>query len=88
MSEETQTRPECVLWIDRTNRIISFKKAEGFEAKVFPTRDEKIAYAFTKKPPASSLVLCIIKVISFAIARCLVAFFGHCNPHMFVILLK
>ena len=30
MSEETQTRSDCVLWIDRTNRIISFKKAEGF----------------------------------------------------------
>ena len=48
MSEETQVRADCVLWIDRTNRIISFKKAEGFEAKVFPTREEKIAYAFRK----------------------------------------
>ena len=46
MSEETQTRADCVLWIDHVNRIISFKKAEGFEAKVFPTREEKIAYAF------------------------------------------
>ena len=48
MSEETQTRSECILWIDRTNRIISFKKAEGFEAKIFSTREEKIAYAFRK----------------------------------------
>ena len=48
MSEETQTRSEFVLWIDRTNRIISFKKAEGFEVKVFPTREEKIAYAIQK----------------------------------------
>lgn len=48
MSEEVQTRPECVLWIDHINRIISFKKAEGFEAKVFPTREEKIVYAFQK----------------------------------------
>ena len=48
MSEETQTRSECVLWIDRTNRIISFKKVEGFEAKIFSTREEKIAYAFRK----------------------------------------
>ena len=46
MSEEVQTRPECVLWIDHTNRIISFKQAEGFEAKVFPPREEKIVYAF------------------------------------------
>ena len=48
MSEETQTRSDCVLWIDHTNRIISFKKAEGFKEKSFPTRDEKIAYAFRK----------------------------------------
>ena len=48
MIEETQTQSECVLWIDHTNRIISFKKAEDFEVKVFPTRDEKIAYAFRK----------------------------------------
>ena len=48
MSEETQTRSDCLLWIDHTNRIISFKKAEGFEAKVFPTREEKITYAFRK----------------------------------------
>ena len=27
---------------------IASKKAEGFEAKVFPTREEKIAYAFRK----------------------------------------
>ena len=48
MSEETQTRSDCVLWIDRTNRIISFKKAEGFEEMVFPTQEEKITYAFRK----------------------------------------
>ena len=48
MSEKPQTRSDCVLWIDHTNRIISFKKVEGFEAKVFPTREEKITYAFRK----------------------------------------
>ena len=48
MSEETQTRSDCVLWIDHINWIISFKKAEGFEAKVFSTREEKITYAFRK----------------------------------------
>ena len=46
MSEETQTRSDCVLWIDHINRIISFKKAEGFEAKVFSSQALKIAYAF------------------------------------------
>ena len=49
MSEKPQTRSDCVLWIDHTNRIISFKKAEGFEAKVFPTREEKITYAVQER---------------------------------------
>jgi len=48
MSEETRTWSECVLWIDRNNQIISFQKAEDFERMVFPTRDEKIAFAFEK----------------------------------------
>ena len=48
MSEEAKLRSDCVLWIDHANRIISFKKAEGFEVKVFPTQEEKIDYAFRK----------------------------------------
>lgn len=46
MKEEIQTNPELVLWVDDTNRIISFRKAEGFEAKVFSSQALKIAYAF------------------------------------------
>ena len=48
MSEEERTQFDCVLWIDHTDRIISFKKAEGFERKDFLSYDEKIAYAFEK----------------------------------------
>ena len=48
MSEEERTQLECVLWIDHTDRIISFKKAEGFERKGFLSHDEKIAYALEK----------------------------------------
>ena len=48
MSEETQARSECVLWVDHYNRIISFKKADGFEERVFLTHEEKLDYAFSK----------------------------------------
>lgn len=48
MSEEAQTYPECVLWIDHVNRIISFQKAEGFEQKVFSSHAAKIAFAYEK----------------------------------------
>ena len=48
MGEEIQTKVECVLWIDHTNRIISFQKVKGYEEKVFSSRDEKLAYAYEK----------------------------------------
>lgn len=46
MKEETQTAPQHILWVDHENRIISFQKAEGFEAKMFLSHALKIAYAF------------------------------------------
>lgn len=48
MSEEVQTQSQCVLWIDHTNRIISFAAIKGFEQMVFSSREEKIAYAYEK----------------------------------------
>jgi len=46
MKEEIQTAPELTLWVDHANRIISFRKVEGFKAKVFLSQALKIAYAF------------------------------------------
>ena len=46
MNEEIQTSPELTLWVDHTNRIISFRRAAGFEAKTFLSQSLKIAYAF------------------------------------------
>ena len=48
MSGETKLRSDCVLWIDRTNRIITFKRTKGFVPKEFPSHKERIAYAFQK----------------------------------------
>lgn len=44
--EQKKVRIDCMLWIDRVNRIISFAKAEGFEVLQFGSREEKIACAF------------------------------------------
>lgn len=42
-----QTKADCFLWIDWKNKIISFKSAESFEEKVFPSPEEKLNYALT-----------------------------------------
>ena len=36
------------IWIDWTNRIISFQKVEGFETKTFSSSEERLEYAFQK----------------------------------------
>ena len=48
MSKQTKIRSDCVLWINRVNRIITFKRTKGFEPKEFPSHKERIAYAFQK----------------------------------------
>ena len=45
MREQLKKDSECVLWIDHTNRIISFKNVVGFTPMEFPRREEKINYA-------------------------------------------
>lgn len=48
MSEKIKIRSDCVLWIDRVNRIVTFKKTKGFVQKEFSSHKEKIAYALQK----------------------------------------
>ena len=33
------------IWIDRTDKIVSFKSAEGFEQLFFSSQEEKLALA-------------------------------------------
>lgn len=36
------------IWIDHTNKIVSFKSAEGFERLCFSSTEEKLAFAIEK----------------------------------------
>lgn len=36
------------IWIDHTEKIVSFKSAEGFEQLRFSSQEEKIAFAMEK----------------------------------------
>ncbi len=38
----------CMIWIDRLNRIVSFREADGFESQTFSTPEECLAFAFEK----------------------------------------
>lgn len=38
----------CMIWIDRLNRIVSFREADGFEPQTFSTPEERLAFAFEK----------------------------------------
>ena len=38
----------CLIWIDHTDKIVSFKRAEGFEQLRFSSQKEKFAFAMEK----------------------------------------
>lgn len=38
----------CMIWIDRLNRIVSFREAVGFEPQTFSTPEERLAFALEK----------------------------------------
>lgn len=40
MKEESGRENTAQVWVDETNRIISFKQADGFEKRDFPTHNE------------------------------------------------
>lgn len=40
-----QTENKYILWIDKIQKIVSFKAVEGFEVICFSTRQQKYDYA-------------------------------------------
>lgn len=44
-SEEEKTYP---IWIDHTDKIVSFQSVEGFERLCFSSQKEKLAFAMEK----------------------------------------
>ena len=39
----------CMIWIDRQNRIASFREADGFEPRICSTPEERLAFAPEKR---------------------------------------
>lgn len=48
MKEDRRPQEICAIWIDHTNRIISFRKEDGFEPHAFLSPDEQMQYALEK----------------------------------------
>ena len=45
LREEEQAYP---IWIDHTEKIVSFKSTEGFEQLYFSSQEEELAFAIEK----------------------------------------
>ena len=48
MKEDRRPQEICAIWIYHTNRIISFRKEDGFEPRAFLSPDEQMQYALEK----------------------------------------
>ena len=48
MKEDRRPQEICAIWIDHANRIISFRKEDGFEPRAFLSPDEQMQYALEK----------------------------------------
>ena len=48
MKEDHRPQEICAIWIDHANRIISFRKEDGFEPRAFLSPDEQMQYALEK----------------------------------------
>ena len=48
MKEDKHTQEIYAIWIDHMNRIISFRKEDGFEPQAFSSSDERMQYALEK----------------------------------------
>ena len=48
MKEDNHAQEIYAIWIDHVNRIISFRKEDGFEPQAFSSQDERMQYALEK----------------------------------------
>ena len=46
MDENKEKETSVSVWIDIDNLVISFKKVEGFEERIFPDRDKMMETIF------------------------------------------
>lgn len=48
LDKDRKEKTDCPIWIDQTNRIISFTNAAGFDKILFASQKDKIAFAIEK----------------------------------------
>lgn len=48
MKEDRHPQEICAIWINHANRIISFRKEDGFGPRAFLSPDEQMQYALEK----------------------------------------
>ena len=46
MKEETDTQEEYTAWVNKAERIVTFREPEGFEKLTFRTQEDKMAYVY------------------------------------------
>jgi len=46
MDDKREKEPSVSIWVDTENFVISFKKVEGFEERVFPDHDKMMDTIF------------------------------------------
>ena len=48
MEKTKEEEKDCSVWIDRTDKIMSFRYVEGYKQLHFSSQEEKLAFAVEK----------------------------------------
>ena len=46
MKEENDTQEEFIAWVNKQDRIVTFRETEGFEKLTFRTQEDKMSYVY------------------------------------------
>ena len=46
MKEEIDTKEEYTAWVNKEERIVTFRETEGFEKLTFRTQEDKMSYVY------------------------------------------
>ena len=46
MKEDNDTQEEFVAWVNKQERIVTFRDTEGFEKLTFQSKEDKLSYIY------------------------------------------
>ena len=46
MKEECEEQEEFAAWVNRQERILTFRETEGFEKLIFRSQEDKLSYVY------------------------------------------